>query len=54
MEYEIDDLDGLFDPSTNPSLIRRRRTTVARLLEVKRAKPCQKAVLIPEEEEQPT
>jgi hypothetical protein len=52
MEYEIDDCDMLFDASTNPSLIRRRRATISRLLGANRAKRCQKGVLIPEEEEQ--
>jgi hypothetical protein len=55
MEYEIDDCDGLFDPSTNPSLARRplpARSRHSRLSSWNRAKPCQKAVVIPEEEEQ--
>jgi hypothetical protein len=52
MEYEIDDCDILFDASTNPSLVHRRRVTISRLLGARRAKPCQKGVLIPEEEEQ--
>ncbi|HEY7807587.1 MAG TPA: hypothetical protein VIC34_10345 [Croceibacterium sp.] len=52
MEYEIDDCDVLFDVSTNPSLTRRRRAILSRLLTPGRSKPCQKAVVIPEEEEQ--
>jgi len=52
MEYEIDDCDMLFDASTNPSLIHRRRKTISRRLGANRAKTRQKAVLIPEEEEQ--
>jgi hypothetical protein len=52
MEYEIDDCDILFDASTNPSLVHRRRVTISRLMGARRAKPCQKGVLIPEEEEQ--
>ena len=55
MEYEIEDCEVLFDPSTNPSLAHRPRATRsrhARLFSWNRAKPCQKAVVIPEEEEQ--
>jgi hypothetical protein len=54
MEYEIDDCDALFDPSTNPSLARRRRATTDRKLRLYSwsRKPCQKAVTIPEEEDQ--
>jgi len=48
MEYEIDDCDMLFDPSTNPSLTHRH----LRLSSWNPAKPCRKAVVIPEEEEQ--
>jgi hypothetical protein len=60
MEYEIEDEDRLFDPSTNPSLEHRNPKPVwpkpARTagqndsLDARRAK---KAVLIPDEEEQP-
>ena len=52
MEYEIDDIDVLFDASTNPSLIHRRSSTLSRATGPRRTKPCQKAVLIPDEEEQ--
>lgn len=55
MEFEIDDQDGLFDPSTNPSLVHRPRPArqrPSRLASWNRAKPCQKAVAIPEEEDQ--
>jgi hypothetical protein len=55
MEYEIDDCDGLFDASTNPSLIHRpkaARGRKPRLYSWNRAKPCQTGVLIPEEEGQ--
>jgi hypothetical protein len=55
MEFEIDDCDALFDASTNPSLARRprlSRSRHSRLSSWNRAKPCQKAVVIPEEEEQ--
>jgi hypothetical protein len=55
MEYEIDDCDVLFDPSTNPSLVHRPRPArgrPTRLSSWNRAKPCQKGVVIPEEEEQ--
>jgi hypothetical protein len=55
MEYEIDDCDVLFDASTNPSLIHRRRAAPSRqsrLSSWNPAKPCRKAVVIPEEEEQ--
>jgi hypothetical protein len=54
MEFEIEEDALLLDPSTNPSLVRRRRSTAdrkARLHSWNR-KPCQKAVIIPEEEEQ--
>jgi hypothetical protein len=54
MEYEIDDCDALFDKSTNPSLARRShpvRSRHSRLSSWNR-KPCQKAVRIPEEEDQ--
>lgn len=56
MEYEIEDCEVLFDPSTNPSLAHRARSVRSRhsrLSSWNRGKPCQKAVLIPEEEEQP-
>ena len=53
MEFEIEDCDGLFDASTNPSLVHRRRVTISRLLGARRSKPCQKGVVIPEEEDQP-
>jgi hypothetical protein len=54
MEYEIGDCDALFDKSTNPSLVHRRRTPSrhSRLSSWNRTMPCQKAVVIPEEEEQ--
>jgi len=54
MEFEIDDCDALFDKSTNPSLVHRRRSTVDRKprLHSWNRKPCQKAVVIPEEDEQ--
>jgi hypothetical protein len=54
MEYEIDDCDALFDQSTNPSLARRPRfrARYSRLSSWNPARPCQKAVVIPEEEEQ--
>ncbi len=56
MEYEIDDCDALFDESTNPSLIHRRGNAPprhSRLAIWTSARPCQKAVVIPEEEDQP-
>jgi hypothetical protein len=56
MEYEIDDCDALFDPSTNPSLVYRPKAAAGRkprLYSWNRARPCQMAVLIPEEEERP-
>jgi hypothetical protein len=54
MEFEIDDCDVLFDHSTNPSLVQRRRAASrhSRLSSWNPAKPSQKAVVIPEEEEQ--
>jgi hypothetical protein len=55
MEYEIEDCDALFDQSTNPSLVHRRRPAPARhsrLSSWNRTTPCQKGVVIPEEEEQ--
>jgi hypothetical protein len=54
MEYEIDDCDALFDQSTNPSLIRRRRATTDRNVRLHSwsRKPLQRAVAIPDEEEQ--
>jgi hypothetical protein len=54
MEFEIDDCDALFDQSTNPSLARRpgSRSRHSRLSSWNSAKPRQKAVVIPEEEEQ--
>jgi hypothetical protein len=55
MEYEIEDCDALFDQSTNPSLAHRRRPAPSRhsrLSSWNRTTPCQKAVVIPEEEEQ--
>ena len=54
MEFEIEDCDVLFDPSTNPSLAHRAQPTRShrsRLFSCSR-KPCQKAIVIPEEEEQ--
>lgn len=58
MEYEIEDEDRLFDPSTNPSLAhnnpRTSRTRPARTVgyaEWREARRVQKAVLIPEEEQ---
>ena len=55
MEYEIDDCDALFDQSTNPSLAPRRHAPSrhSRLSSWNRTRPCRKAVVIPEEEEQP-
>lgn len=55
MEYEIDELDGLLDPSTNPSLIRRPKPALSRhnrLASWKGTRSPQKGVTIPEEEEQ--
>ena len=52
MEYEIDDCDMLFDKSTNPSLARRARERSRHSRLASWNKPCQKAVAIPEEEEQ--
>jgi hypothetical protein len=60
MEYEIADEDRLFDPSTNPSLEHRHpksaRRKPARTVgqnDSLEARKAQKAVLIPDEEEQP-
>jgi hypothetical protein len=57
MEYEIDDCDALFDPSTNPSLTHRHSEAsrrMPRLYSWTSVKLRRKAVLIPEEgEEQP-
>jgi hypothetical protein len=53
MEYEIEDVDVLFDASTNPSLIRRWSLRVKRPFGSARPRALQKAVAIPEEEEQP-
>ena len=52
MEYEIDDCDALFDKSTNPSLVRRRRAPSRHSRLSSWNEPHQKAVVIPEEEEQ--
>ena len=55
MEYEIEDDSVLFDPSTNPSLAHRRRPVRSRhgkLASWSRREPGQKAVVIPEEEDQ--
>jgi len=55
MEYEIEDCDGLFDQSTNPSLIHRPKAALlrqSRLASWSRRNPCRKAVVIPEEEGQ--
>ena len=55
MEYEIDDCEALFDSSNNPSLVHQPkpvRSRQSRLSSWNRAKPCQKAVVIPEEEDQ--
>jgi len=54
MEFEIDDCEVLFDPSTNPSLVHNPRAARSRhsRLASWNPKPCQKAVAIPEEEEQ--
>ena len=55
MEYEIDDCDALFDPSTNPSLIHRPKAAAGRkprLYSWARVEISRKAVSIPEEEEQ--
>jgi hypothetical protein len=58
MEYEIEDEDRLFDPSTNPSLAHHNpRTPRARPARTvgyaasREARRVQKAVLIPEEEQ---
>ena len=51
MEYEIESESVLFDPSTNPSL-ERRRTQPVRDLRPKDRRRAQKAETIPEEEEQ--
>lgn len=56
MEYEIADEGRLFDPSTNPSLARSWRPGAAKATHLRSwagAKKAQKAVLIPEEDEQP-
>ena len=55
MEFEIEDDSVLFDRSTNPSLAHRRRPAPSghgKLASWSRAKRCQKAVVIPEEEDQ--
>lgn len=55
MEFEIEDDSVLFDGSTNPSLAHRRRPARSghgKLASWSRAKRCQKAVVIPEEEDQ--
>jgi hypothetical protein len=58
MEYEIEDEDRLFDPSTNPSLAhnnprtpRARPARTAGYAVSREARRVQKAVLIPEEEQ---
>ena len=51
MEYEIDDCDALFDQSTNPSLVHRRKPAAVREPRL-HSWNRQKAVVIPEEEEQ--
>ena len=48
MEFEIDDCDALFDASTNPSLVHRAARKPGLTLWSR-----QRAVVIPEEEEQP-
>ncbi|MXP42777.1 hypothetical protein GRI75_14115 [Altererythrobacter soli] len=60
MEYEIEDEDRLFDPSTNPSLAHRhlrspqsRPARTVGYADSREARRVQKAVLIPEEEQQP-
>jgi len=50
MEFEIDDCDVLFDRSTNPSLVNRRRSR-SRHWRLSSWNPAQKAVTIPEEED---
>ena len=52
MEYEIEDCDALFDQSTNPSLAHRRHATSRHSRLSSWNKGRQKAVVIPEEEEQ--
>ena len=52
MEYEIDDLEGLFDASTNPSLLLRYRVT-RKAVRVERPRETprrRQALAIPEEE----
>jgi hypothetical protein len=51
VEFEIEDSDGLFDASTNPSLLRLAPPAARRLHGSTRRKAFQKAVAIPEEEE---
>ncbi len=51
MEFEIEE-DLLLDPSTNPSLVHRPRPGACRRPGARRTKEYQKAVLIPEEEDQ--
>jgi hypothetical protein len=51
MEFEIEDCDGLFDASTNPSLLRLALPAAHRLHGSTRRKALQKALAIPEEEE---
>jgi hypothetical protein len=53
MEFEIDDIDVLFDASTNPSLAHRRpapRSRHSPLSSWNRKAQHRRAVLIPEEE----
>jgi hypothetical protein len=52
MEYEIDECDALFDNSTNPSLARRPRAPSRHSRLSSWNKLAQKAVVIPEEENQ--
>ncbi len=54
MEFEIDDIDVLFDASTNPSLVHRRpaqRSRHALLSSWNRKTGRQRAIDIPEEDE---
>ena len=54
MEYEIDDCDALFDPSTNPSLLLGYRVTrrTTRIQHSRAAPRRRRGLAIPEEEGQ--
>lgn len=60
MEYEIEDESRLFDDSTNPSLkhedrrARRKQSSVSPQDYPEETRRMQKALLIPEEDEQPS